>query len=66
MGRGLNHALQLGISAAAGSAKLLGLGVAQTGDAVAASRVDNVSLAACTANGVDMEGHLAGHHRDAR
>src|ERR1700742_1505569 len=28
MGRGLNHALQLGISAAAGSAKLLGLGVA--------------------------------------
>src|SRR5271169_938087 len=46
MGRGLNHALQLGISAAAGSAKLLGLGVAQTGDAVAASAVDNVSLAA--------------------
>ncbi|MGB9250784.1 MAG: MmgE/PrpD family protein [Mycobacterium sp.] len=46
MGRGLNHALQLGISAAAGSAKLLGLGVAQTGDAVAASTVDNVSLAA--------------------
>src|SRR3984885_2059095 len=35
MGR-LNHALQLAISAAAGSAKLLGLGVAQTGDAVAA------------------------------
>src|ERR1700727_159610 len=46
MGRGLNHALQLGISAAAGSAKLLGLGVAQTGDAVAAAAVDNVSLAA--------------------
>src|ERR1700749_2823818 len=35
MGRGLNHALQLAISAAAGSAKLLGLSMAQTGDAVA-------------------------------
>ena len=46
MGRGLNHALQLAISAAAGSAKLLGLGVAQTADAIAASAVDNVSLAA--------------------
>ena len=46
MGRGLNHALQLGISAAAGSAKLLGLGAGQTGDAIASSAVDNVSLAA--------------------
>ena len=46
MGRGLNHALQLAISAAAGSAKLLGLSMAQTGDAVASSAVDNVSLAA--------------------
>src|SRR6202012_2133819 len=46
MGRGLNHALQLAISAAAGSAKLLGLDVTQTGDALAASAADNVSLAA--------------------
>ena len=46
MSLGLNHALQLAISAAAGSAKLLGLDVAHTADAVAASAVDNVSLAA--------------------
>jgi 2-methylcitrate dehydratase len=46
MGRGLNHALQLAMSAAAGSAKLLGLDAAQTADAIAASTVDNVSLAA--------------------
>ncbi|MDT7738856.1 MAG: 2-methylcitrate dehydratase [Mycobacterium sp.] len=46
MSLGLNHALQLAISAAAGSAKLLGLDVAHTADAVAASAVDNVSLGA--------------------
>jgi 2-methylcitrate dehydratase len=46
MGRGLNHALQLAMSAAAGSAKLLAFDVAQTADAIAASAVDNVSLAA--------------------
>jgi 2-methylcitrate dehydratase len=46
MGRGLNHALQLAISAAAGSAKLLGLDAPRTADAIAASAVDNVSLAA--------------------
>jgi 2-methylcitrate dehydratase len=46
MGRGLNHALQLAISAAAGSAKLLGLDATQTGAAIAASAADNVSLAA--------------------
>jgi 2-methylcitrate dehydratase len=46
MGRGLNHALQLAISAAAGSAKLLGLDASRTADAIAASAVDNVSLAA--------------------
>jgi 2-methylcitrate dehydratase len=46
MSLGLNHALQLAISAAAGSAKLLGLDVAHTADAVAASAVDNVSVAA--------------------
>jgi 2-methylcitrate dehydratase len=45
MTQGLNHALQLAISAAAGSAKLLGLDAAHTADAIAASAVDNVSLA---------------------
>jgi 2-methylcitrate dehydratase len=52
MGRGLNHALQLAMSAAAGSAKLLGLDVAHTADAIAASAVDNVSLAAVHAEPV--------------
>jgi 2-methylcitrate dehydratase len=52
MARGLNHALQLAMSAAAGSAKLLGLDVAQTGDAIAASAADNVSLAAVHAEPV--------------
>jgi 2-methylcitrate dehydratase len=52
MARGLNHALQLAMSAAAGSAKLLGLDVAQTGDAIAASTADNVSLASVHAEPV--------------
>ena len=52
MGRGLNHALQLAMSAAAGSAKLLGLNAAHTGDAIAASAADNVSLAAVHAEPV--------------
>jgi 2-methylcitrate dehydratase len=46
MARGLNHALQLAMSAAAGSARLLGLDAARTADAIAAATVDNVSLAA--------------------
>ncbi|OBK19672.1 MmgE/PrpD family protein [Mycobacterium asiaticum] len=46
MARGLNHALQLAMSVAAGSAKLLGLDAGKTADAIAASAVDNVSLAA--------------------
>ncbi|MBW0019439.1 MAG: MmgE/PrpD family protein [Mycobacterium sp.] len=45
MARGLNHALQLAMSAAAGSAKLLGLGVDRTADAIAVCATDNVSLA---------------------
>jgi len=52
MSLGLNHALQLAISAAAGSAKLLGLDAAHTADAIAASAVDNVSLAAVHAEPV--------------
>lgn len=46
MARGLNHALQLSMSVAAGTAKLLGLDVERTADAIAAASVDNVSLAA--------------------
>ena len=45
MARGLNHALQLAMSVAAGSAKLLGLDAEQTANAIATSAADNVSLA---------------------
>ncbi|WP_082968288.1 MmgE/PrpD family protein [Mycobacterium scrofulaceum] len=45
MARGLNHALQLSMSVAAGAAKLLGLGVEETANAIAAAATDNVSLA---------------------
>ncbi len=45
MARGLNHALQLSMSVAAGSAKLLGLDAEQTANAIATSAADNVSLA---------------------
>ncbi|MGO8937221.1 MAG: MmgE/PrpD family protein [Mycobacterium sp.] len=45
MAHGLNHALQLAMSVAAGSAKLLGLDVEQTANAIASSAADNVSLA---------------------
>jgi 2-methylcitrate dehydratase PrpD len=44
MARGLNHALQLAMSVAAGLAKLLGLDAEQTANAIAASTADNVSL----------------------
>ena len=46
MAHGLNHALQLAMSVAAGSAKLMHLSVEQTANAIAAAAVDNVSLAA--------------------
>ena len=52
MARGLNHALQLAMSVAAGSAKLLGLDAEHTADAIAASGTDNVSLAAVHAEPV--------------
>lgn len=45
MARGLNHALQLSMSVAGGAAKLLGLGVDATANAIAAAATDNVSLA---------------------
>src|ERR1700751_1085886 len=46
MARGLNHALQLAMSVAAGSARLLGLDAERTANAIAAAAADNVSLAA--------------------
>lgn len=46
MARGLNHALQLAISVAAGAAKLLHLSAEQTANAIAIAASDNVSLAA--------------------
>ncbi|SPM39330.1 2-methylcitrate dehydratase PrpD, partial [Mycobacterium numidiamassiliense] len=52
MERGLNHALQLAMSVAAGSAKLLGLDAERTANAIAASAADNVSLAAVHAEPV--------------
>src|SRR6201988_2081312 len=52
MGRGLNHALQLAMSAASGSAKLLALDAERTADAIAAAAADNVSLAAVHAEPV--------------
>lgn len=52
MAHGLNHALQLAMSVAAGSAKLLGFDAARTAAAIAASTVDNVSLAAVHAEPV--------------
>jgi 2-methylcitrate dehydratase len=52
MARGLNHALQLAISVAAGSAKLLGLDAERTANAIASAAADNVSLAAVHAEPV--------------
>jgi 2-methylcitrate dehydratase len=46
MAHGLNHALQLAISVAAGAAKLLRLTAEQTANAIAIAAADNVSLAA--------------------
>ena len=46
MARGLNHALQLAMSVAAGAARLSGLTVDQTANAIAMAAADNVSLAA--------------------
>lgn len=46
MARGLNHALQLAMSVAAGAAKLLDLTPEQTANAIAIAAADNVSLAA--------------------
>jgi 2-methylcitrate dehydratase len=52
MARGLNHALQLAMSVAAGSAKLLGLDAERAANAIASAAADNVSLAAVHAEPV--------------
>jgi 2-methylcitrate dehydratase len=44
MFRGLNHALQLSMSVAAGSSRLLGLTPGETANAIAMAAADNVSL----------------------
>jgi 2-methylcitrate dehydratase len=44
MSKGFNHAIQLAISVAAGSGKLLGLDAEQIAHAIAIATVDNVSL----------------------
>lgn len=54
MARGLNHALQLAMSAAAGAAKLLDLNAGQTANAIAAATADNVSLATVHAEPVSQ------------
>ncbi|WP_028933604.1 MmgE/PrpD family protein [Pseudonocardia spinosispora] len=46
MAKGLNHALQLAMSVAAGSAKLWGLDAGLTAHAISIAAADNVSLAA--------------------
>jgi 2-methylcitrate dehydratase len=45
MAKGFNHAIQLAVSSAAGSGKLLGLDAEQIAHAIAIATVDNVSLA---------------------
>jgi 2-methylcitrate dehydratase PrpD len=54
MARGLNHALQLAMSVAAGSARLLGLDGDQTASAIASAAADNVSLACVHAEPVSQ------------
>ncbi len=44
MAKGFNHAIQLAMSSAAASGKLLGLGIEQLGNAIAIATVDNISL----------------------
>jgi len=44
MAKGFNHAIQLAVSAAAGSGKLFGLSAEQLAHAVAIATVDNISL----------------------
>lgn len=54
MAKGLNHAIQLSISAAAGAGKLLGLSADQIANAIAIATADNISLACVHAEPVSQ------------
>src|SRR5579863_3194413 len=54
MAKGLNHATQLAISAAASAGKLLGLSAVEIANAIAIATVDNVSLACVHAEPVSQ------------
>jgi 2-methylcitrate dehydratase len=54
MAKGLNHATQLAISAAAGAGKVLGLSADQIANAIAIATADNVSLACVHAEPVSQ------------
>jgi 2-methylcitrate dehydratase len=54
MARGLNHALQLAMSVAAATSKLLRLDAEHAASAIAASAADNISVAAVHAEPVSM------------
>jgi 2-methylcitrate dehydratase len=54
MARGFNHAIQLAISSAAGSGKLLGLTAGEIANAIAIATVDSVSLACVHAEPVSQ------------
>ena len=53
-GEGLNHAMQLAISAAASAGKLLGLSPVEIANAIAIATVDNISLACVHAEPVSQ------------
>ena len=63
MGRGLNHALQLAMSAAAGSAKLLGLDAPDRRCDRRVHRRQRVAGRGAHRTGIDVEGHLTGNRR---
>src|SRR6202042_2497621 len=54
MAKGFNHAIQLGISAAAGTGKLFGLSSGEIANAIAIATVDNTSLACVHAEPVSQ------------
>ncbi len=54
MAKGFNHAIQLGISAAAGTGKLFGLSSGEIANAIAIATVDNISLACVHAEPVSQ------------
>jgi len=53
-GKGLNHAIQLAISAATGAGKLFGLSTGEISNAIAIATVDNISLTCVHAERVSL------------